>query len=230
MSFNTHRITYFHSVKDADISLCVLSLLDVLVPPNKSGLATTWKIQLPDATRELATSPNTYFILNKADLIDQNLQLHDLSLDNCEASSSPVSQSSLTNRAWIMSLSKQQGTGLFLEGFGQELRRLYSSSSHSSGSESKEPQNAQAPIITRARHRVHLESACTFLQAFLECRTLNFPFFLGIELTILPIAPEDIVLAAEELRYAARALGKVSGAIDIEDILDAVFRDFCIGK
>jgi tRNA modification GTPase len=38
------------------------------------------------------------------------------------------------------------------------------------------------------------------------------------------------VLAAEELRYAARALGKVSGTIDVEDILDAVFRDFCIGK
>jgi tRNA modification GTPase len=44
------------------------------------------------------------------------------------------------------------------------------------------------------------------------------------------LAPEDVVLAAEELRYAAVAVGKVTGYIDVEDILDVVFRDFCIGK
>ena len=44
------------------------------------------------------------------------------------------------------------------------------------------------------------------------------------------VAPEDVVLAAEELRYAAVAVGKVTGHIDVEDILDAVFKDFCIGK
>lgn len=43
-------------------------------------------------------------------------------------------------------------------------------------------------------------------------------------------AADDIVLGAEELRYAARAVGKVSGLIDVEDVLDALFRDFCIGK
>lgn len=46
----------------------------------------------------------------------------------------------------------------------------------------------------------------------------------------LRAAPEDVVPAAEELRYAAQAIGKISGLIDVEDILDAVFRDFCIGK
>ena len=46
----------------------------------------------------------------------------------------------------------------------------------------------------------------------------------------LTTAPEDVVFAAEELRYAAQAIGKISGLIDVEDILDAVFRDFCIGK
>jgi tRNA modification GTPase len=44
------------------------------------------------------------------------------------------------------------------------------------------------------------------------------------------VAVDDIVLGAEELRYAARAVGKVSGLIDVEDVLDALFRDFCIGK
>ncbi|MBS7543619.1 tRNA uridine-5-carboxymethylaminomethyl(34) synthesis GTPase MnmE [Ancylobacter oerskovii] len=37
-------------------------------------------------------------------------------------------------------------------------------------------------------------------------------------------------LVAEELRLAARALGRVTGAIDVEDLLDVVFREFCIGK
>jgi tRNA modification GTPase len=44
------------------------------------------------------------------------------------------------------------------------------------------------------------------------------------------LALEDIVLGAEELRYAAQAIGKVSGLVDVEDVLDSVFRDFCIGK
>lgn len=37
-------------------------------------------------------------------------------------------------------------------------------------------------------------------------------------------------IIAEELRLAARALGRVTGAIDVEDLLDVVFREFCIGK
>ena len=41
---------------------------------------------------------------------------------------------------------------------------------------------------------------------------------------------EDVVVAAEELRYAANAVGKVTGAIGVEEVLDVVFREFCIGK
>jgi tRNA modification GTPase len=37
-------------------------------------------------------------------------------------------------------------------------------------------------------------------------------------------------LAAEELRSAAHSLGRLLGRVDIEDVLDAIFRDFCIGK
>jgi tRNA modification GTPase len=41
-------------------------------------------------------------------------------------------------------------------------------------------------------------------------------------------AREEIV--AEHLRLATRALGKLLGRVDVEDILDVIFRDFCIGK
>jgi tRNA modification GTPase len=37
-------------------------------------------------------------------------------------------------------------------------------------------------------------------------------------------------LVAEELRSAATTLGRLTGRVDVEDILDVIFRDFCIGK
>jgi tRNA modification GTPase len=37
-------------------------------------------------------------------------------------------------------------------------------------------------------------------------------------------------LAAEELRRAAVALGRLLGRVDVEDVLDVIFREFCIGK
>lgn len=68
------------------------------------------------------------------------------------------------------------------------------------------------PLITDARHRYHLEECLGFLQAF-----VNTPGNAPVE-------------AAEELRYAALALGKVTGRVDVEDVLDALFAGFCIGK
>jgi tRNA modification GTPase len=37
-------------------------------------------------------------------------------------------------------------------------------------------------------------------------------------------------LAAEELRSASLELGRVVGAIEVDEVLDVIFRDFCIGK
>lgn len=37
-------------------------------------------------------------------------------------------------------------------------------------------------------------------------------------------------LAAEELRRAAHSLGRLLGRVDVEDILDVIFREFCVGK
>ncbi len=160
-------------VKEADISLCVLSLPDTLVPSGESGLERTWTIQLPEATRELVSS-NTYFILNKADLVDAKVNLGKLCINDPSSPPPLLPSPFLANRAWILSLSEQKGTTSFLEGFGTKLHQLYSSSS---GAEGQGIQNAQAPIITRARHRVHLESACAFIQAFLECRMFTLFYF-----------------------------------------------------
>ena len=67
-----------------------------------------------------------------------------------------------------------------------------------------------APLVTRARHRQALESCVASLERF--------------------AAGELPELAAEDLRQAARALGRITGRVDVEDMLDALFREFCIGK
>lgn len=65
-------------------------------------------------------------------------------------------------------------------------------------------------LISRTRHRVLLEEAGTALgQALAE------------------LEPE---LVAEHLRVAAQCLGRITARIDVEDVLDVIFRDFCIGK
>jgi len=67
-----------------------------------------------------------------------------------------------------------------------------------------------SPALTRARHREALEEVVEALNRF-----------------ALIDLPE---LAAEDLRLAMRSLGRITGRIDVEDILDVVFSDFCIGK
>ena len=66
------------------------------------------------------------------------------------------------------------------------------------------------PAITRSRHRELLESCAGHLERALAAK-----------------ADE---LVAEDLRLAARALGAITGRVDVESILDVIFRDFCIGK
>jgi tRNA modification GTPase len=69
-----------------------------------------------------------------------------------------------------------------------------------------------APALTRPRHRQALLEAYAALQHGLR-------------------APQDRPeLLAEDLRLAARAIGRITGRVDVEEVLDFVFRDFCIGK
>jgi tRNA modification GTPase len=67
-----------------------------------------------------------------------------------------------------------------------------------------------APALTRARHREALEDAAAALGRALAADL-----------------PE---LRAEDLRLAWRALGRVTGRADIEDLLDVIFAEFCLGK
>jgi tRNA modification GTPase len=70
---------------------------------------------------------------------------------------------------------------------------------------------AEPALVTRERHRLALEDARSALG----------------RIAAGPLA-EDLV--AEEFRLAARALQRLTGRVDVEDVLDVIFRDFCIGK
>ena len=68
-------------------------------------------------------------------------------------------------------------------------------------------------LITRVRHRQHLEKTLFYLESFEEKNQAK-----------------DFDKAAEDLRLATRHLGMIVGKVDVEEILGSIFNDFCIGK
>lgn len=68
--------------------------------------------------------------------------------------------------------------------------------------------------LTQHRHRSNLEACAERLGRFQE----------------LLDSTEDVTLATHEIQQALRFLGKVTGHVYVEEVLDVIFRDFCIGK
>ena len=67
-----------------------------------------------------------------------------------------------------------------------------------------------APALTRPRHRHALGEAAAALERAMDA--------------------EEPELFAEDLRLAVRSIGRITGRVDVEELLDTIFRDFCIGK
>ncbi|CAF0948059.1 unnamed protein product [Adineta ricciae] len=70
------------------------------------------------------------------------------------------------------------------------------------------------PFLTNERHRIYLTQTIEDLSMFLALINNN----------------HDLVLAVEHLRLAIRSLGTITGVVYTEELLDVIFRDFCIGK
>ncbi|XP_051495411.1 LOW QUALITY PROTEIN: tRNA modification GTPase GTPBP3, mitochondrial [Apus apus] len=69
---------------------------------------------------------------------------------------------------------------------------------------------AGSPSLTQSRHSLHLRACAAALARYPRER--------------------DLGLAAERLRLARRHLGCITGQVGAEDVLDIIFRDFCVGK
>ncbi len=132
-----------------------------------------------DAVTATLVDSNTVCVINKADLIENEVQKR--------AGVSP---------ALFMSVK----TGAGVEEFLSVLRERVG----------EKTDNGSAVPLTRARHR-HALNECVEAMTRAKDAALS-------------------ELAAEDLRMAARALGRITGRVDVEEILDVVFRDFCIGK
>ncbi len=137
-------------------------------------------------------SQNVLLVLNKLDLMKETANAHKpegLDFDG------PYEISCVT----------QQGIDEFLHALkDQVLART-----------TNQEDGAEGAMITRARHRQHVEAACDALGRFLLLSTQG---------------TMAVDMAAEELRLASSELGRITGAVDVEDVLDVLFSDFCIGK
>ncbi|NWY92710.1 GTPB3 GTPase, partial [Loxia curvirostra] len=70
-----------------------------------------------------------------------------------------------------------------------------------------------SPSLTRSRHSRHLGACAAALERFGDLGDSG-----------------DLAVAAEQLRVARRELGRITGHVGAEEVLDVIFRDFCVGK
>lgn len=184
--------------KNADI---VVAMADVLEADR--GLSVLQNVL--DLIQEEEDAPeihNVLLALNKLDLSDSD------SNDD----SSPLLPKELTQDlggVFEMSCETNDGIDPFLDALTETvLARVSSGDDDSSGGN-------EGAIITRARHRQHVEAAVEALSRF---EILSQQGTMAVD------------MAAEELRLATSELGRITGAVDVEDVLDVLFTDFCIGK
>ncbi|XP_063990711.1 tRNA modification GTPase GTPBP3, mitochondrial isoform X2 [Diachasmimorpha longicaudata] len=96
------------------------------------------------------------------------------------------------------------------EGFEELMESLENKFQRICGNPSRE-----SPTISQARHRTHLINCLEYLELYLEISSRE---------------EYDMVIAAQQIRNAMRELGKITGHISTEEILDIIFTSFCIGK
>ncbi len=106
-----------------------------------------------------------------------------------------------TREGLSISLKTGQGMAELLKMLQQKVQQRLQQNSH-----------GDAPVLTRPRHRHALREALNHLQHGLA----------------VPAGHPELL--AEDLRLAMRAIGRITGVVDVEEVLDFVFRDFCIGK
>jgi len=200
-----------HAARLADVLVAVLDVSTLLRTGQDDG--ETFASQLEDVLRERSSAP-LLVLLNKSDLLVRE----SASADGDRDGSTVTSSSDMIDEH--VAAARRLGNGVLGQasvlplscktaaGADAVLRALQGfAESTLGGGEGAE----ESSIITRHRHRQLLRSCVSALLRYESCW-------------------EELELATEELRCAARALGSITGAIETEEVLDAIFSEFCIGK
>lgn len=167
---------------------------------------------------EITKKPD-FILINKIDKLPSKQQLglsHSLSISGKSNESDKLNKSDATSSTAVMQeypqgglasqrvfpISIMQKTGLdeffaMLQSFVANIVSSY-----------------ETPMITRLRHKNHIQNCIHNLESFLQARAEQQP----------------IELLAEDVRLAARELGEITGHTDVEQLLDVIFSSFCIGK
>ncbi|KAF9579318.1 tRNA modification GTPase gtpbp3, mitochondrial, partial [Lunasporangiospora selenospora] len=207
-------------IQTADINIAILPVTDFLSPQSEGHKLEANAISNtgvdPVVLNAIRKNPKTMVLINKMDLFDKDGNDQEMAMAKIRESLWPefdqVSQdtkdltitgnidSKVDHRLWAISCEKGEGISGFLKDLVVSLKDRFNSSLVGGSS------------ITQYRHRKHLENCLQSLEAFMD------------------LGADDVVLGAEELRHAASDLGRITGRVDVEDVLDVVFREFCIGK
>ena len=183
------------AAKDAHIIVGVVDSTDY-----ERGLEAVDELINGDGDFDDWKKDNILYVVNKVDL---NSDAKD---DRCLSKSNSFGVSCTTS----------EGVNDFLSVLTTQALSLVSTGNNDASSTALSSlEGSEGAVITRARHRRHVEAAADALGRF---EVLSGQGYMALD------------MAAEEIRLAASELGRITGAIDVEDVLDVLFADFCIGK
>jgi len=183
------------AAKDAHIVVGVVDSTDY-----ERGLEAVDELINGDGDFDDWKKDNILYVVNKVDLKNE------MKDNDCVSKSNSFGISCTTS----------EGVNDFLSVLTTEALSLVSSGNDEASSAALSSlEGSEGAVITRARHRRHVEAAADALGRF---EVLSGQGYMALD------------MAAEELRLAASELGRITGAIDVEDVLDVLFADFCIGK
>lgn len=77
--------------------------------------------------------------------------------------------------------------------------------------------SAESPVLSQVRHRHFIQECSNHIQEFLASFDPSREW-------------QDLAILVQSLRNAVRSIGKITGEVRTDDVLDVIFKDFCIGK
>uniref|UniRef100_A0A6B2L1W0 TrmE-type G domain-containing protein n=1 Tax=Arcella intermedia TaxID=1963864 RepID=A0A6B2L1W0_9EUKA len=186
----------------SSIKLVVLDIQSILKSYDELCLGSL-EPSITNLLIQAKTDLNAHLIINKVDLLPPMSPETSAQLKTKLFALTEIP----TSRIHFTSCQDDIGFDTLLEALRMNVVSILGWGESQAGSSSPEG----ASVITRSRHRYLLNEVVDALNKFLE-------------------NPSQVEVAAEELRYAIYSLGKITGKVDVEKILEVIFKDFCIGK